>query len=102
MMKPIFNNHTQNSKMIKPKKLSVFGSYSVSDLERSLENALSPVKPNPDFVHNLQSRLSSTPVVFLENRSAQKAYVIVAFGLFSGVLIIWLFNRLKGKPAASG
>ena len=96
------NKKTQNSKISQQKNLAVYGSYSVMDLERSLENALSPVKPNPDFVHNLQSRLSSTPVIFLENRSAQKAYVMVAFGLFSGALIFWLFSRLKEKPSTSG
>ena len=100
-MKSIINK-ILNSKMSKSKKITVYGGYSVTDLERSLENVLSPVKPNPDFVHNLQSRLSSTPVVFLENRSAQKAYVMVAFGLFSGVLIFWLLNRFREKPATSG
>jgi hypothetical protein len=59
-------------------------------LENSLGNILKPVSPNPDFVKKLGYRISHPSTITLERRTEMKAFALISFGLFSGVLIIWL------------
>jgi hypothetical protein len=70
----------------------------ISNLEMLLHASLNPVKPNPDYVSKLKSRLIAPSVEILENPSAQKAYLIVAAGLFVGIFIVW-FIRLFSTRA---
>lgn len=73
-------------------------------LESSLGNILKPVSPNPDFVKKLGYRISHPPTITLERRTGMKAFALISFGLFSGVLITWIlvtiykyFSRSIGR-----
>jgi hypothetical protein len=67
-------------------------------LEQSLQYTLNPVQPNPDFVQHLERRLVTKPTIVLERRSGELAFITIALGLFSGVLIIWLVHLLTRRP----
>jgi hypothetical protein len=63
--------------------------------EAELESSFNPVQPDPEFVTRLRRRLSGREQVVLEPRSSATAFVLVALGLFSGALLVWIFRRLK-------
>ena len=69
----------------------------VSNLETLLQSSLNPVIPRTEFVTKLQRRLVAPSVVILENRSVQKAYVVLAIGLFLGMLFFWIVRLLRPK-----
>jgi hypothetical protein len=62
------------------------------EIENELFSSLSPVNPDPVFVTRLEERLKTQPLIVLERNSVMGAYLVVAFGLFGGVLLIWLLN----------
>ena len=64
------------------------------DLEKSLQFSLSPVQPNPEFVYRLRDRLTAPPSIMIEPRKTAAAFVIVMFGLFTGVFLIWLIRTI--------
>ena len=63
-------------------------------LENQLLSALNPVKPDPLFVNRLEERLRSQPATVLEPGSLLGAYLVMASGLFGGVLLIWLLHLI--------
>jgi hypothetical protein len=63
--------------------------------EAELESSFNPVQPDPEFVTRLRRRLSGKEQVVLEPRSSATAFVLVALGLFTGALLVWLFRRLR-------
>ena len=66
-----------------------------TSLEDKLRNVLSPVRPDPGFVTELETRLSNRSSVVLEQHSGKLVVVFVGLGLFAGALIIWLLGKLK-------
>ncbi len=64
-------------------------------LERSLDASLHPVNPDPFFTSQLRYRLVNSPAVVLENASSGMALLIMAAGLFLGVLLVWMLHRLR-------
>ncbi len=68
----------------------------VEQLEEELNSYLPPVRPDPEFINRLGQRLKRPPVITLEKRSLMGAYLIVAFGLFGGVLLAWLIGHVSG------
>lgn len=66
-------------------------------LEQRLQTTLNPVRPNPEFVSHLRYRLATPDEVILETRSRDPLILITIFssGLFIGVLILWLWRRLR-------
>ncbi|MCJ7622296.1 MAG: hypothetical protein MUO76_02245 [Anaerolineaceae bacterium] len=70
---------------------------SISNLEMLLQASLNPVSPNPDYVSKLKSRLVVPSVEILENPSTQKAYLIVAAGLFVGIFIVWFIRLFSNR-----
>ncbi len=66
-----------------------------NDLEQVLQNALSPVSPNPEFVVDLRTKLAKSPAIMLEKHPVHTTiYLIFAFGLFIGVFIFWLIRLI--------
>ena len=63
--------------------------------EFRLQKSLHPIQPDPEFVSHLRGRLSASPTITLDTRSSRKLFVIVASGLFWGVLLIWLIKQLR-------
>ena len=63
-------------------------------LENQLFSALNPVKPDPVFVNRLEERLRAQPAIVLEPGSLLGAYLVIASGLFGGVLLIWLLHLI--------
>ncbi len=63
--------------------------------EAELESSFNPVQPDPEFVTRLRRRLAGREQVVLEPRSSATAFVLVALGLFTGALLVWIFRRLK-------
>jgi len=63
---------------------------------------LNPVDPDPEFVQRLHRRFEESPSTVIEPRIFWEIYVIVATGLFLGVLLIWLIQSLSRwhQPAA--
>ncbi|HVP21882.1 MAG TPA: hypothetical protein VMS73_08480 [Anaerolineaceae bacterium] len=71
-------------------------SYLVTGSEWELENqlfaSLNPVNPDPVFIDRLEARLKREPAIILERSSFWQAYLIMASGLFGGVLLLWLLH----------
>jgi hypothetical protein len=66
------------------------------DLEQFLFSSLSPVEPNTEFVNRLKDRFERRPTTVLEHRTFWGVYLIVASGLFVGMLSFWLALKLSG------
>lgn len=64
-------------------------------LERSLDISLHPVNPDPLFTSRLRYRLVNSPGVVLEASSSHWALLILAAGLFLGILLVWMFRRWR-------
>jgi len=65
-------------------------------IEDQLEAAFGPLSARPEFVQRLKSRLVSDPEIILEEyRGKAAVFVVVAMGLFSGALIVWLVFALR-------
>jgi len=62
------------------------------EIENELFSSLNPVNPDPIFVTRLENRLKTQPLIVLERNSVMGAYLVVAFGLFGGVLLLWFLN----------
>jgi hypothetical protein len=69
----------------------------IEQLEKSLQVSLNPVNPNPEFVTDLHRRLYAAPIIVMEARRAEKAYLVVAMGLFLGVLLVWLIKFMNDR-----
>jgi hypothetical protein len=67
----------------------------LDSIETELQRSLRPVRPNPDFVHRLQSRLVSPSTTLVEPPSNSLALLIVGFGLLVGLFILWLIRQLR-------
>ena len=63
--------------------------------EAELESSFDPVQPDPEFVTRLRRRLSGKEQIILEPRSSATAFVLVALGLFTGALLVWIFRRVQ-------
>ena len=68
------------------------------DIENELLSSLSPVKPDPIFVTRLEQRLKTQPRIVLEKNSLLGAYLVVAFGLFGGVVVVVAAEHLIQQP----
>lgn len=66
----------------------------ILEFEQKLQRSLSPVQPNREFVTHVKTRLVSTPDVILENRQTLRSIQVLAFGLFAGILFIWMIRFL--------
>jgi hypothetical protein len=64
-------------------------------LEEQLRMSLNPINPDPEFVHRLRTRLVSRPNITVEQRPGVPVFIIIACGLFSGALLVWLLRRLS-------
>jgi len=64
-------------------------------LENRLDDILSPVDPEKNYVENLYHRLTIKPSVSIEYPNYFLFYVILSAGFFIGVLFIWLLTRIK-------
>jgi hypothetical protein len=68
------------------------------DMEQYLLRSLGPIKPDPQFVGKLRTRLITPPNVVLEKRTNYAAALaIIGIGLFGGVLAVWLLKRLFSR-----
>lgn len=67
----------------------------ISTIEDKLRRFLKPVHPDPEFIHQLRSRLVTTPSVVIEHRSKGMAFVIFGLSLFIGVFMVWFIKQLR-------
>ncbi len=63
--------------------------------EEELKSSFDTVQPDREFVTRLRRRLSNKGQVVLEPRSPATAFVLVALGLFTGALLVWILGRLR-------
>ena len=64
-------------------------------LEEDLSVYLKPVDPDPDFIRKLGDRLTKPNLVSIEHHhNTLLAGILVAAGLASGALLVWLLRRL--------
>ena len=77
-----------------------FDPAAVENLELQLKSSLRPVRPNPDFVHHLHSRLTSSPGMTVESRTRALSMLVVAISLMSGVLLLWWMRRARSIVSA--
>lgn len=75
----------------------IYTEQEIEELERSLQISLNPVNPDPEFITDLHRKLYADPIIVMEARRAEKAYLIIALGLFLGALLIWLIKLLSDK-----
>lgn len=68
---------------------------SADSIESQLEAFLSPVQPNPEFVHKLRTRLTREPSIVIERRNTLTAFVVTALGLFAGAFIVWIVLLIR-------
>jgi hypothetical protein len=66
------------------------------ELEKQLFASLNPVIPDPVFITRLEERLKKEPAIVMEGGSFWKAYLVMASGLFGGVLLIWVLYGIYG------
>lgn len=72
----------------------------VETLENQLKQSLRPVKPNPDFVDHLHTRLRTPATTILEHReNAAVGLLLVAFSLLSGFVLIFVLRQFRPMPA---
>jgi uncharacterized protein involved in exopolysaccharide biosynthesis len=69
--------------------------------ENTLQKLLTPRQANPVFVKKLKNRLLSQPYITVEKRKQYKAFWIIAAGLFSGVLALFLLSLRRKKISVS-
>jgi hypothetical protein len=62
--------------------------------EAEFKSSFDTVQPDPEFVIRLRRRLSGNEQVVLEPRSSATAFVLVALGLFTGALLVWILRRV--------
>jgi hypothetical protein len=66
------------------------------DLEQQLQQRLNPVRPDPEFVSHLHYRLVNPEDITLEKRTQfSMLLVVIAGGLFTGALLLWLLRHLR-------
>jgi hypothetical protein len=71
-----------------------FSTNLIEAFENKLALTLNPVQPDPEFAGRLRKRVFLEPTVLIEkHRSFAKAFLIFAFGLFGGVLLVWLLRK---------
>ena len=63
--------------------------------EAELQSSFDTVQPDPEFVTRLRRRLSSKEQVVLEPRSSATAFMLIALGLFTGALMVWVLRQLR-------
>jgi len=68
----------------------------IDQIEGKLQKILHPVRPDPGFVYRLHHRLVTPPGIVLEQDTGRAVLILVAFGLFFGVLITWILRRWHG------
>ncbi len=64
-------------------------------LENELDNLLNPVLPSKDFIDELQTRLRSKTSVVVEYPNYLLPIILISIGLFLGVAIIWVINKIN-------
>ena len=69
------------------------GLFNSDILEKNLDEILSPVDPKDNYVLSLRQRLAKKPVVTIEYPNLYYIIIIVCFGLFLGILLIWLIHH---------
>lgn len=69
------------------------GLFNSNILEKNLDEILSPVDPKDNYVMSLRQRLAKKPVVTIEYPNFFYIIIIVCFGLFLGILLIWLIRH---------
>lgn len=79
-----------------PRKVNI----PVENLEIQLKRSLRPVQPDPRFVDHLHTRLRTPTTTIMERRShLALALLVVAFSLFTGVLMVIITRLLRSTPA---
>src|SRR5450759_3406902 len=66
----------------------------LAEFELRLQSSLQPVDPDPKFVYTLREKLVTPDAVILERQSGALSLLIIAVGLFSGVLLLMISRRL--------
>lgn len=66
------------------------------ELEQFLFSSLSPVEPDTQFVSRLKDRFERQPTTVLEHQTFWGVYLIVASGLFIGILSLWIALKISG------
>lgn len=66
-------------------------------MENKLKDVLRPVSPNPDFVYNLEDKLTRSSSVLLEEQKNKVVIALVGAGLFFGALLIWLLLKVRSS-----
>jgi len=66
-------------------------------MENKLKDVLRPVSPNPDFVYNLEDKLTRSSSVLLEEQKNKEVIALVGAGLFFGALLIWLLLKVRSS-----
>ena len=65
-----------------------------ADFELRLQSTLQPVDPDPKFVYTLREKLVSPDNVELERQSEALSLLIIAIGLFTGVILLMISRRI--------
>ena len=74
----------------------------LADLERRLMKGLKNVSPQPEFVGRLRERLIFQPQIETERHREGKAFIIIAFSLLLGsILLRLLVVRGRGKTQSN-
>lgn len=74
--------------------------FPVEILENQLKQSLRPVKPDPEFIDHLHTRLKTPATTILEQRENTAAgLLVVAFSLLSGFILILLMRQFRSSSA---
>ncbi|MDZ4158261.1 MAG: hypothetical protein U1B80_00600 [Anaerolineaceae bacterium] len=65
----------------------------LTEIENTLQSVLNPVRPDPEFVRRLHTRLTTPAGVVLEKHPASRAFLTALIGFSIGLLMLWLLQR---------
>jgi len=62
-------------------------------LEERLKNTLRPIKPDPQFITKMQSRIKRTNEISIDRQKKGVILLILSAGLFLGTAILFLLKQ---------
>ncbi len=73
------------------------GMNALRGLEDRLSHFIQPVNPDPEFIDTLRSKITHPSTVFLETGKRRMGFLVIAAGLVTGALVIWLLSHHGAK-----
>jgi hypothetical protein len=78
-------------------ELGQAGMNALKGLEDRLSRFIQPVNPDPEFIDTLRTKITHPSTVILETGKRRMGFLVIAAGLVTGVLVVWLLSHHSAK-----